>query len=334
MTTPAGPEIPREIIAAWDFGSARFERILGGLINQTYAVIEVDRPRAVLQKLHRIFSGSVNRDIDAITTHLAARGLETPRVLATEAGLLWHEAADGSVWRALTFIAGETLHRVDSPARARAAGTLVGQFHRAVADLRHDFHFSRAGVHDTPAFLARLRERAGRVAADDTEREAGELGRAILRAAADLPPLGDLPLRICHGDLKISNIMFRGPAAVCLIDLDTLGVQTIAYEMGDALRSWCNPLGEDALDPAADRAILDAALAGYLGEAGDLLSAAEIASIVPGMRTVCVELAARFCIDIFDDDYFGWDPSRFPSRRAHNLARARGQLALAATVPS
>jgi hypothetical protein len=47
---------------------------------------------------------------------------------------------------------------------------------------------------------------------------------------------------------------------------------------------------------------------------------------------MCIELAARFAVDAFDGSYFGWDPSRFPSRRAHNLVRARGQLALGLSV--
>ena len=51
-----------------------------------------------------------------------------------------------------------------------------------------------------------------------------------------------------------------------------------------------------------------------------------------GLETVCIELAARFAVDVFDDSYFGWDATRFPSRRAHNLIRARGQLALGLAV--
>jgi hypothetical protein len=51
-----------------------------------------------------------------------------------------------------------------------------------------------------------------------------------------------------------------------------------------------------------------------------------------GLETVCIELAARFAVDAFDDRYFGWDPARFPSRRLHNLVRARGQLALGVDV--
>jgi hypothetical protein len=47
---------------------------------------------------------------------------------------------------------------------------------------------------------------------------------------------------------------------------------------------------------------------------------------------VAVELAARFCVDAFEDRYFGWDPARFPSRREHNRVRAVGQLQLARRI--
>ena len=51
-----------------------------------------------------------------------------------------------------------------------------------------------------------------------------------------------------HGDPKISNLMFARDSdrGLCLIDLDTLGPMPIALELGDALRSWCNPAAEDA----------------------------------------------------------------------------------------
>ena len=51
-----------------------------------------------------------------------------------------------------------------------------------------------------------------------------------------------------------------------------------------------------------------------------------------GFITVPAELAARFCADAYEDSYFGWDASRYPSRRAHNLARARSQLRLSQAV--
>ncbi len=71
---------------------------------------------------------------------------------------------------------------------------------------------------------------------------------------------------------------------------------------------------------------------GYATGAAGLLSPVEVAAIVPGLITCCVELAARFCADAFEDRYFGWDPTRFASRREHNLVRAHGQLALGRRV--
>jgi aminoglycoside phosphotransferase (APT) family kinase protein len=205
---------------------------------------------------------------------------------------------------------------------------LVGQFHRAARTLAHDYAFSRAGVHDTAAHLAKLR--ACVAAGGDPEAE--QLGAEILACA--LPPLPPQPLRHVHGDLKISNLLFRRAplTGVCLVDLDTLAKGTMAFELGDAMRSWCNPQGEDAGSVRFDLPIFTAAIAGFRSEADALVSREERASIVSGLETVCLELAARFAVDVFEDRYFGWDATRFPSRRAHNLVRARGQLALGLEV--
>jgi Ser/Thr protein kinase RdoA (MazF antagonist) len=330
--------VPERVLAAYRFAADAAEPLDGGLINATYVVRERGRPRAVLQRLHPIFAAEVNIDLDVVTAHIDAAGMDTPRLVHTSGGARWIEH-EGRIWRALTYLDGTTIHRVESPGSARAAGELVGRFHRAVRDLSHAYAFTRAGVHDTAGHLARL-ERALETASLDAPviAEACALGRDIVRAAADLPALevlAGLPRRHTHGDLKISNILFAPGdigRARCLLDLDTLGLQSMAYELGDALRSWCNPGGEDAGSAAVDCAIFAAAMEGYRAGAGDLLIAAERASIVPGLETVCVELAARFCVDVFDDSYFGWDSGRYPSRREHNLVRARGQLALARSV--
>ncbi|HEU5057536.1 MAG TPA: phosphotransferase, partial [Kofleriaceae bacterium] len=237
-----------------------------------------------------------------------------------------------------------TLHRMPDVAHARAAGELVGRFHRAVRDLQHAFAFQRANVHDTAGHFKKLAQ-AARTAAPGPAApasgsaaltgEAADLARRILDAGARLPPLGDLPRRVMHGDLKVSNVRFAAApeaAAICLIDLDTLGPQNIAYELGDGFRSWCNPEGEDTVETRFDLAIFAAALEGYAAGAAGLLLPAEIDSILPGLETVCLELAARFCVDVFEDRYFGWSPDLFSSRRQHNLVRAQGQLALALAV--
>jgi len=322
-------DVPAAVRDAYGWTAAELAPLAGGLINQTFAVRVAGEPFGILQRLHPVFGATVNADLDAVTTHLAARGLVTPRLVRTRDGAGWVEV-DGNVWRALTWVTGITVHAVPDPSWAAAAGELVGKFHRAVADLEHTYAFARVGVHDTAAHLANLRGHVERDA-DDVGRE---LGREVLAAAADLPELGPLPRRHCHGDLKISNVLFEAapPRGICLVDLDTLGLGTLAFELGDAMRSWCNPRGEDTASVGFDLAIFAAAIGGFRSVADALVSREERLSIVSGLETVCVELAARFAIDVFRDSYFGWDAGRFPTRRAHNLARARGQLALAAGV--
>jgi Ser/Thr protein kinase RdoA (MazF antagonist) len=319
------------VAPAWGWDRATLVAIPGGLINATVAV-EIDGARvASLQRLHPVFGPAVNLDIDAVTAHVAARGLATPRLVRTRDGAPWIVDDDGATWRALTWIDGVTHHAVPGEAWAEAGGELVGRFHRAVVDLDHDYAFARAGVHDTDAHLARLRgapSGAGDDDADDTR-------AAILDAAAAMPALDpDLPRRHVHGDLKISNLVFAAgaPRAMCLIDLDTLGRGTIAFELGDAMRSWCNPAGEDAAAARFDPAIFAAAIRGYRAATGGEVGDGELLSIAVGLERVCVELAARFAIDVYEDRYFAWDATRYASRRDHNLARARGQLQLARSV--
>ncbi len=331
----------KHVLAAYGHapGAASVEAIAGGLINRTYCVRDAaGEPIAVLQRLHQVFGAEVNEDIDAVTAHLAAAGLTTPRLIRTRSGA-GSVARGGGVWRMLSWMDGTTVHAVGSAEQAASAAELVARFHRALENLGHTFVHVRAGVHDTAAHLTALAERiaAEPGGAESWHAGARALGREILAAAATLPDLADLPRRVCHGDLKISNVLFapgQPQRARCLVDLDTLGMQTIAYELGDAMRSWCNPSGEDLAAPAVDATILEAAMGGYGRGAPGLLSPGEIASIIPGLETVCVELAARFCVDVFDDCYFGWNKERFSSRRDHNLLRARGQLALARSVTS
>jgi Ser/Thr protein kinase RdoA (MazF antagonist) len=322
-----------ELAAAWGWRATAITPHAGGLINKTFCVRDdAGTPIAALQQLHPIFGAEVNLDIEAVTAHLANKGLVTPRLVRTRDGSAWVEHG-GRVWRALSWVPGTTVTAVPAPEWAEAGGRLVGRFHRAVADLAHDYHFTRTGVHDTPAHLAKLADRVARGGAADAE--AVELGREILDAARTLPPLSpDLPRRHVHGDLKISNVVFqRTPlAGICLVDLDTVGRGTMAFELGDAMRSWCNPHGEDTTAPRFEAPIFVAAIRGFRAEADAYITQEERLSIGTGLELVCIELAARFAVDIFDDSYFGWDPARFATRRAHNLVRARGQLAVGLSV--
>ena len=315
---------------AWGLDGEPCEPLHGGLINRTFLVGSPDRA-AVMQWVNPIFGPDVHYDIQAVTAHLAAAGLATPRLIPTVSGALWHVEPEGGCWRLLSRVAGETFHRVGGAGQAAAAGRLVARFHRAMEGFEYTYRHVRPGFHDTPLHM-RLLE-AGWAGAVQAAPEAASLAGRVLdaweRCRAGLPEGGALIHG--HGDLKISNLLFdTAGEGICLVDLDTLGRMPLAVELGDALRSWCNPTGEDHADAAISPELYRAALAGYT--AIRPLSPEEQEQVASGVEQIALELAARFCRDVWEDNYFGWDAARFPSRAAHNLHRARGQFSLAGSV--
>lgn len=336
MPTPLADPLEAKVhtvLNNWDLGGDPFavEKISQGHINQTYFVSS-PRSRWVLQRLSSIFAPEVNVDIDAITARLAAAGLTTPRLVRTRNSHLWHLDADGHCWRLQTFVAGETVERVDSADRARQAGRLLGRFHDALKDDGYAFQQQRLGVHDTVKHLAALKVALVTHGDHRLIAQVRPLADALIErtSALVLPP--GLPQRIVHGDPKITNIIFSPDGkAVALVDLDTVARMALPLELGDALRSWCNRAAED--QPGVfDIDFFEAALQGYLEVAGTWIDGDEKQALGSSVDLIACELATRFCADALNESYFGWDSARYCSAGDHNLARAQGQFGLAQSI--
>jgi Ser/Thr protein kinase RdoA (MazF antagonist) len=330
---PAEPTTPdRAVLDAFDLAPAPVDRAPSGLINATWYVRSRAGAPLVLQRVNPVFPAEVNLDIDVVTRHLAAKGLATPLLVPRRGGALWLEH-DG-VWRVLTRIPGVSRDSLGSAAQAREAGRVLADFHRAVGDLDHTFRNTRLGVHDTARHVQSLHDALREHAAHRDIDTIRPLAERVLAAHARLPALPASRDRIVHGDPKISNVMFApdGDRALCLIDLDTLARMPVVLELGDALRSWCNPAAEDAVSSRFARPLFEAAVAGYAAAARGFLAPDEWSAIPEGTATITVELAARFCVDAIREKYFRWDPRRYPSASAHNQARTRGQLQVAEAV--
>ncbi len=324
---------PITILDHWNIKSEVKPSSEAGLINDTFVV--GSPPEGILQRVNPIFGPDVHLDIEAITAHLASKGIPTPRLVRTSKGKLCVPTTDGA-WRLLSFVPGTTIHTISNASQAESAAKIVGQFHRATEDLDHRFHFIRPGAHDTHKHMASLTEALDEASGHALEGPSTAIGTEVLNRWATWEGELDLPLRISHGDLKISNVRFAADqmTALCLLDLDTLSHQSIAVEMGDAWRSWCNPAGEDKPDEVRfDLSIFQASAASWLTH-GPAISPDERDNLVGGIERICLELAARFCADSIRQTYFKEDKSRFPKSGTHNLQRAKGQLALAQSVRS
>lgn len=324
-----GLEVAKSVLVAWNLEGAAVSPLGSGLINSTW-LVAAPAGRYVLQQVNPIFPGAINEDIQVVTAHLRARGLLAPELLRTTDGRLWLDDPGGA-FRLMTHVDGVSHDRLGSPDEAREAGGLLARFHRALADLEHEFRNQRLGVHDTARHLANLRQALVDHAGHRDIGAIRPLAEEILGLADALPRLPALADRVVHGDPKINNLLFDAATgrALCFIDLDTLGRMPLHLELGDAFRSWCNPKGEDSPRSAFALDLFAAAVQGYAAGAKGWITTGEAAAIVPGTLTIYVELAARFCADALRESYFGWDAARFPSRSAHNQVRAASQITAA-----
>lgn len=324
------------VLSRWEgLEGARPEPLGAGLINETFLLRGRQERSLVLQRVSPIFDPRIHENIQVVTERLTAMGLETPRLVPARDGALWVEPDSGEgVYRVMTWVPGTTFDVVDDLEQARAAGGLIGRFHRALEGLDYDFVGRRLGVHDTAAHLERLRGALDDQRGHRLRAEVEALAEQIFERVEAMEPLLEVPERVCHGDLKLNNVRFAGPEppesqrARALIDLDTVGPMQLAYELGDAWRSWCNRAGEDEVEGRFDLEVFAASLEGYREGRGGDLGRDEARSLLGGVEWVSLELSARFAADALLESYFGWDESRYPAAGEHNLVRARGQMSL------
>jgi Ser/Thr protein kinase RdoA (MazF antagonist) len=323
--------LPDPVAEAWSLRADSARPLGSGLINRTFLAEDRTGALRVVQQVNPIFPPAVNEDIDRVTRHLEARGLPTPRIVPTADGHLWIPGGDDrGAWRVLTYHPGRSLESLGNAGQAASAGSLLGRFHRALDGYAHAFRSARPPIHELGRHLAALETALEDHARHPAYPRVAPLAAEILAAARRLDPLPVTTPRVVHGDPKINNVLFHPDRdeALCLVDLDTVGRMALPLELGDALRSWCNPGGEDKADSRFCVSLFEAAVRGYGAETRDWVTAEEIEAMVPVTATIQVELAARFCADALNESYFGWDPARFPTRGEHNRVRAAGQLAV------
>jgi Ser/Thr protein kinase RdoA (MazF antagonist) len=337
------PLSPMDTASALDFllpstAIQALEPLGQGNINDTWRVVLMDGRRFVLQRLHPgIFAdpGAVMANMRLVTSHLSrsvAPGISFFRLVANQHGQDHFFDPAGSCWRLLTHIDNtRTLDSLENPTQAEEIGCLLGRFHLltagidpdALADPLPDFHI-------TPRYLEHfdaVRNQARKNDAQETF--CCNLIEELRPTAFILEQAGNnLSRRVIHGDPKAANFLFAVDAdrAVSLIDFDTVKPGLLLHDIGDCLRSCCNPLGEGHGDPADtffDPDLFAALMTGYLRQAGHLLTPADRELLPAAVSLLSFELGLRFFTDhLAGDRYFK------VTRPGHNLHRALVQFHL------
>lgn len=318
-----------------------------GNVNDTWLIQDQPGESFVLQRLNpNVFRHPeiVQDNLFKVCCHIekALAGNHTNfiplRLLTNPQGQTSYIAADNACWRLLSYIGNSrTVNRVRSLDQARETGRTLGFFHTLLTSLdASSLADPLPGFHCTQLYL----DTYDRIAAHPKQPESEDCrlfiqGRchkiSLLENARKQETLRE---QVIHSDPKIANFLFAGNSnnVISLIDLDTVRPGLLLHDIGDWLRSCCNPSGEDLQGQKNDAVTFDpllfsAALSGYLEHGCSLLTPADGELLIDSVWLISFELGLRFYSDYINGNrYFK------VSSPGHNLFRARRQFALVQSI--
>ncbi len=331
-----------------------------GNVNDTFLAIfrnTFAEEQVILQRVnHMVFPkpAAIMHNLRQLTAHVhpkleseadeCDRVWQMPQIVTTRNGSDFFVDESGEIWRVITKIASATAYdEAQGAEHAAECGAVLGHFHWLVSDLDPETVIDPLpGFHITPLYL----ESYDQTLADNlmaqkrlsASTEARRMARfieqrrdfaCVLQRAMES---GELKLRMMHGDPKVNNIMiddYTGKGTA-MIDLDTVSPGLIHYDFGDALRSICNLVGEE--EQNLSRVVFDLDLCkafcrGYIKNAREFLTEADIYYLYDSIRLITFELGLRFFQDYLAGSvYF---KTRHPEQ---NLNRARVQFRLCESI--
>lgn len=137
-----------------------------------------------------------------------------------------------------------------------------------------------------------------------------------------------LPIRVCHNDTKIDNILLDSKSHKFkhVIDLDTVGPGYMLYDFGDMMRTFVSPAAESEKDLSKVEfrvPFFDALKEGFMESVQPFLQPEEQKSLYFGGMYMTYIMAVRFLADYLNGDTY---------YRTHfeneNFIRSRNQLFL------
>ncbi len=343
----AADNVPVEVLAEFcDEPAACMVTPLGfGNINDTY-LVQSPSHRFVLQKINsKVFPEPLRviENFSTITNHLAGKkvtgrqALQVAVPVLTRKKRLFVSDSQGAFWRGQSYLPHKECRVLASPGQTRRLGVALATFHRLIGDLDgRKLVDPLPGFHDLPRYLESydrvIRQRKS------VENEKADFCLATIDRyrplAATLVSARDggiLTVQPIHGDPKIDNFILGDQGDVLgLLDLDTVAMGLLHYDLGDCLRSCCNrggEAGDNAMPITFDLSFCHALLDGYFSGPDKLLTKEQRGFIFDGVLLICFELGVRF----FTDHLLG-NPYFKVQQDGDNLLRAVNQFRLADNI--
>jgi len=291
-------------------------------------------PSALMENIARV-TQSVRHQLEksGLTQEEILRRVLT--IVPSHDELNFYRDPTGNYWRVFLFIKNACSYDIlHSNKQVYEVAYMFGRFLFFLSNFSGpDLHVTIPDFHNG---LKRWQDFQRELAGDSRNRaESAREEIEFLRAKADLfeilPNLiqtGIIPLRICHNDTKVNNVLLdsEGGEGLCVLDLDTVMKGTVLNDFGDLARSALNTEAEDSNTLSritVEIPRFEALVRGFLRGVGGALTQNEIDYLVFGTQLMPLLIGTRFLTDYLAGDvYF---KVRYPEQ---NLYRCRRQFKL------
>lgn len=290
-----------------------FKPLEQGLINDTFIGYKESEPTYILQRLNtQVFTQpeALLANVDYCNSLLFKENKHYPQLIHTLKGTPFYVDSKKQYWRLCNFVSKSVAYnKAPTNKVAFEAGKLLAEFHNAL----HPVNLSKIqptieGFNDLRFRIKQHHKALENGNEERMNKAASELSFVKNTYQKLLPLLDSKPVRACHNDTKLNNMLFHKNThqGLCIIDLDTLMPGHFFFDFGDAYRTiantaeeGCTQLNQIEIDWEASNHFLK----GFF-ECQDFLTESELKSLALGAVYMPFIHGLRALTDYIEGDVY------------------------------
>ena len=306
------------------------KKVESGLINSTF-VLNSSNNSYILQAINTNIFPNYEKGLENILTvgnWLKRKNYPYSFPLPIKGRYL---KVENEVWRLMPYVKNSiSYNRVSSLNQVKSAANCLGEFYHHLSDFNtENLSITLPNFHNGNSIMKKFEE-----ALLNGEKERLLTVKALINEIEkELPILkkwdevcDTLPKRVVHYDTKINNFLFdkKTEEVLALIDLDTIMPGCVLSDVGDMIRTYSNPVGEESQE--IDKVVCNIEIINTIIQEFSkkvALGKKEIENLFFGGMAITFMQSIRFLTD-----YLNGDSYYKTSYKDQNLVRAKNQWAL------
>ena len=306
------------------------KRVESGLINSTF-VLNSKTNSYILQSINTNVFSNYEKGLENILTvgnWLKMKNYSYLFPLPIKSKYL---KVENEVWRLMPYVKNSiSYNQVPSLYHVKSAANCLGEFYHLLSDFNAENLLITLPNFHNGEFIIKKFEEA--LTSGDSKRLlfAKPIINEIL---SELPILkkwdnvcNSLPTRVVHYDTKINNFLFdkKTDEVLAIIDFDTLMPGCVLSDIGDMIRTYSNPVGEESKEiekVVCNKEIINLIIKEFAKKAS--LEKKEKENLFFGGQAITFMQCVRFL-----NDYLNGDSYYKIIFQSQNLIRAKNQWAL------